>query len=59
MIEAVVGVVSAAILTNEPFGWREIIGGVLILGAGLLDVFATARRQTHPVDDPVQLEGAR
>jgi len=38
MLEAVVGVVSAAILTDEPFGWREIIGGVMILGAGLLDV---------------------
>jgi len=41
MLEAVVGVVSAALLTDEPFGWREIIGGLLILGAGLLDVLAT------------------
>ncbi|MET1028245.1 MAG: DMT family transporter [Dongiaceae bacterium] len=41
MLEAVVGVVTAALLTNEPFGWREIIGGLLILGAGLLDVLIT------------------
>ncbi len=38
MLEAVVGVVSAALLTSEPFGWREMLGGILILGAGLLDI---------------------
>jgi drug/metabolite transporter (DMT)-like permease len=41
MLEAIVGVVSAALLTDEPFGWREIIGGLLILSAGLFDVLFT------------------
>jgi drug/metabolite transporter (DMT)-like permease len=59
MVEALVGVVSAAILTDEPFGWREIIGGVMILGAGLLDVIAGARKPSPLVGDPKQLEGAR
>ena len=57
MLEAVVGVVSAAILTSEPFGWREIIGGVMILGAGLLDVVAGAQAQANA--SATQLEGAR
>jgi drug/metabolite transporter (DMT)-like permease len=35
--EALLGVASAAILTDEPFGWRESIGSALILGAALLD----------------------
>ena len=35
MGEIAVGVVSAALLTNEPFGLREIIGVTLIAGAGL------------------------
>ena len=56
MLEAVVGVVSAAILTNEPFGWREIIGGLMILGAGLLDVVAGAHAQSAATAR--QLEGA-
>lgn len=37
MGEALVGAATAAILTDEPFGWREIVGGLLILGAGLID----------------------
>lgn len=59
MVEAVVGVVSAAILTDEPFGWREIIGGAMILGAGMLDVVAGARKPTPLIDERKQLEGAR
>lgn len=35
--EALLGVASAAILTDEPFGWRESAGSALILGAALLD----------------------
>ncbi|MSP83363.1 MAG: DMT family transporter [Alphaproteobacteria bacterium] len=38
MAEAVVGTISAAILTNEPFGAREVIGAILILAAGVVDV---------------------
>lgn len=38
MGEVVVGVASAAILTDEPFGTREIIGSLLVIGAGLIEV---------------------
>ena len=38
MGEVVVGVVSAAIMTDEPFGAREIIGSLLVIGAGLIEV---------------------
>jgi drug/metabolite transporter (DMT)-like permease len=48
MFEALVGVLSAAMLTDEPFGWREIIGGSMILGAGLLDVIMGARHAPPP-----------
>ena len=37
MGEVLVGAATAAILTDEPFGWREMLGGVLIVGAGLMD----------------------
>lgn len=37
-LELVFGVVSAAILTSEPFGPREILGTSLILGAVLIEV---------------------
>ncbi|MEM7562335.1 MAG: DMT family transporter [Pseudomonadota bacterium] len=36
--ELVVGVISAAILTDEPFGWREIVGTSLVLLAGIVEV---------------------
>ncbi len=38
MLEIVVGVASAAWLTDEPFGRREILGTLLILGAGAVEV---------------------
>ena len=34
----VVGVVSAAMLTDEPFGTREIFGSMLIMSAALVEV---------------------
>jgi drug/metabolite transporter (DMT)-like permease len=37
MGEALVGAATAAVLTDEPFGWREMVGGALIIGAGLID----------------------
>ncbi len=37
-LEAVVGIGSAAILTDEPFGWREATGALLVIGAGLIEV---------------------
>ena len=39
-IEVVVGISSAAIITDEPFGWREATGALLVLGAGLIEVIA-------------------
>lgn len=60
MFEAVVGVSSAALLTDEPFGWREIIGGLMILSAGLLDIVGGAMKRPAPADKArKQLEGAR
>jgi drug/metabolite transporter (DMT)-like permease len=37
-LEAVVGIASAAFLIDEPFGWREILGSVLVIGSTLVDV---------------------
>jgi drug/metabolite transporter (DMT)-like permease len=36
--EIVVGVITSSILTNEPFGWREITGSTLIVVGGVLAV---------------------
>ncbi|USG63198.1 DMT family transporter [Sneathiella marina] len=38
MSEVVVGVGSAALLSGEPFGLREVIGTCLIAGAGIIEV---------------------
>jgi drug/metabolite transporter (DMT)-like permease len=46
MGEIVVGVASAALLAGEPFGPREIIGTLLILGAGVIEVLG--RHTTEP-----------
>lgn len=37
LLEVMAAAVSAAILTDEPFGWREGLGCVLIIGAGLVE----------------------
>jgi drug/metabolite transporter (DMT)-like permease len=37
-LEAVVGIVSAALLLDEPFGWRELLGAVLVIGATMVEV---------------------
>jgi drug/metabolite transporter (DMT)-like permease len=39
MFEVVVGLVSAAILTNEPISASELLGATLILGAGVSEFF--------------------
>jgi drug/metabolite transporter (DMT)-like permease len=44
-LEAVIGISSAAILTDEPFGWREILGSVLVIGGTVLEVTG----QSQPV----------
>lgn len=36
--ELIVGVISAALLTDETFGWREAAGATLILLAGIVEV---------------------
>ena len=36
--EIVVGVISSSMLTNEPFGWREITGSSMIVVGGILAV---------------------
>ena len=54
--EALMGVASAAILTDEPFGLREWVGSALILGAALLDTLGTfmapAPQQSRPTAGP-------
>lgn len=52
LLEVLGAAVSAAMLTDEPFGWREVIGCVLIITAGLAEGLdeirsrRTRRRQT-------------
>jgi drug/metabolite transporter (DMT)-like permease len=44
MSEVVVGVTSAAAFAGEPFGAREVLGTVLIVAAGAVEVFGWGRR---------------
>ena len=44
--ELVVGVISAALLTDETFAWPQIVGTTLILSAGVLEV--VANKQSKP-----------
>ncbi len=37
LLEVMAAAASAAILTDEPFGWREGVGCLLIIGAGLME----------------------
>jgi len=41
LLEVAASAISAAILTDEPFGWRETIGCVMILLAGLAEAAST------------------
>ncbi|MBF9029743.1 hypothetical protein HKCCE3408_04985 [Rhodobacterales bacterium HKCCE3408] len=43
-LEAVVGIASAALLTDEPFGLVEATGTLLVVGAGLVDVLGDRSR---------------
>ena len=38
LTEIVVGVVSSSLLTDEPFGWREVVGSSMIILGGILAV---------------------
>jgi drug/metabolite transporter (DMT)-like permease len=44
MSEVVVGVGSAALLTGEPFGSRELLGAVLIVSAAAVELFGRVRK---------------
>ncbi len=50
LTEVVLGVVSAALWAGESFGWRETVGGVMILAAGLMEALVVARQPT-PAED--------
>ena len=45
LAEIVVGVISSGILTNEPFGWREIAGSSLIVFGGILAVVLAPKEE--------------
>jgi len=45
LFEVLASATSAALLTNEPFGWREATGCILILGAGLVEGLSGLRGQ--------------
>lgn len=45
LLEVGVAALSAGLLTDEPFGWREAIGGLLIVAAGALESYDAIRRQ--------------
>jgi drug/metabolite transporter (DMT)-like permease len=49
MLEIVVGLSTAAWLTDEPFGPRQLTGAVLIMGAGAVEIGAGRRRTTDAV----------
>ena len=44
LLEVVAAAASASLLTDEPFGARELLGCLLILSAGLVEGLAQARR---------------
>jgi drug/metabolite transporter (DMT)-like permease len=43
LLEVLASAISAALLTNEPFGWREVTGCVLILAAGMVEALDQLR----------------
>ena len=45
LTEIVVGVVSSSILTDEPFGWREIVGSSMIILGGILAVVLAPKEE--------------
>ncbi len=48
-LEAVVGIGSAALFAGEPFGSREAIGAVLVISAGLIEVFVNKGTETAEI----------
>ncbi len=52
LLEVGVAAVSVGLLTDEPFGWREAVGGMLIIGAGALESYNEVRRHSSVDDAP-------
>ena len=52
MVEVIVGVASAAMLTNETFGPREFVGALLIISAGVVEVL-----RPQKIESPVMADG--
>ena len=44
LLEVVCGIAVARIVTDEPYGWVESVGTVLILGAGIVDMLQPASK---------------
>ena len=44
--EIIVGGISSSILTNEPFGWREIVGSSMIVLGGILAVVLAPKNES-------------
>ncbi len=59
MGEVVVGVGSAAVLTDEPFGLREVLGATLVIAAGAVEVLYQATRggQSPPLQEETPERG--
>jgi drug/metabolite transporter (DMT)-like permease len=49
MTEVVAGVVSAAALAGEPFGWQQGLGALLIIAAGVVDVLGRQPDSPQPI----------
>lgn len=45
MLEVVIALVSSALLIDEPFGPREVVGAILILGASLVEFAGKGRKR--------------
>ncbi len=52
-LEAVVGIGSAALFAGEPFGSREATGAVLVISAGLIEVFANKGNEMADGKQPI------
>ena len=51
-MEAVVGIGSAALLTDEPFGVVEVLGTVLVVAAGVADIVGNRSSKPHQLRNP-------
>ncbi|PVA09359.1 hypothetical protein DC366_14670 [Pelagivirga sediminicola] len=53
-LEIVAGVVSGALLLDEPFGLWRLSGGLLIIGAALIEALAALRATSGSVSETIQ-----